>query len=114
MVLAQRAAGSHRSATLDLPPAPELTIPAMVERMEFSVENVCGLLIRSKLLNPEEVRSMYARWQGEARDSAGSLPRFTRWLVANRYVTEYQAALVAQGHADSFFLGQYKLLDRLG
>jgi serine/threonine protein kinase len=82
--------------------------------MEFTVENVCGLLIRSKLLNPEEVKGMYARWQGEARDGAANLPQFVRWLVARQYVTEYQAALVAKGHADSFFINQYKILDRLG
>jgi eukaryotic-like serine/threonine-protein kinase len=82
--------------------------------MEFTVENVCGLLIRSKLLTPDDVKAMYARWQAEARDAVANLAQFTRWLVARGYVTEYQAALVAKGHADSFFLGQYKILDRLG
>jgi eukaryotic-like serine/threonine-protein kinase len=82
--------------------------------MEFTVENVCGLLIRSKLLTPDEVKAMYARWQTEAKDAVANLAQFTRWLVARGYVTEYQAALVAKGHADSFFLGQYKILDRLG
>ena len=35
-------------------------------------------------------------------------------MVANRYVTEYQATLLARGHADGFFLNEYKILDRLG
>jgi serine/threonine protein kinase len=82
--------------------------------MEFSVENVCGLLIRSKLLNPDGVKAMYQRWLGDARDQAGNLGQFTRWLVTNQYVTEYQASLVAKGHADDFFVHQYKILDRLG
>jgi serine/threonine protein kinase len=88
--------------------------PAQVARMEFTVENVCGLLIRSKLLTPDEVKAMYARWQAEARDAIANLAQFTRWLVAHHYVTEYQAALVAKGHADVFFINQYKILDRLG
>jgi len=82
--------------------------------MVFTVENICGFLIRSKLLTPEEVRALQQRWQAEAKDQAGSISQFSKWLVANRYVTEYQAVLLAKGHADGFFLNQYKILDRLG
>jgi serine/threonine protein kinase len=82
--------------------------------MEFTVENICGFLIRSKLLTPEEVRAMQQRWQNDAKDQTGSLSQFSKWLVANKYVTEYQAVLLAKGHADNFFLNQYKILDRLG
>src|SRR5438034_8189826 len=39
---------------------------------------------------------------------------FSKWMVANKYLTEYQASLLARGHADGFFLNQYKILDRLG
>ncbi len=83
--------------------------------MEFTVQNICGLLIRSKLLSPDEVKAMYQRWQNEAKEKdAANLALFSKWLVANRYVTEYQAALITRGHADDFFLNQYKILDRLG
>jgi serine/threonine protein kinase len=82
--------------------------------MDFTVENVCGFLIRSKLLTPDEVKAMYARWQAEGKEHVADLARFTRWLVANGFVTEYQAAYVAKGQADSFFINQYKILDRLG
>jgi hypothetical protein len=82
--------------------------------MRFTVENVCGLLIGSKLLAPDEVKAIYARWQGESGESSGDLAQFTRWLVTNQFVTHYQAALVAKGHTDGFFINQYKILDRLG
>jgi serine/threonine protein kinase len=82
--------------------------------MEYSVENVCGLLIRSKLLAPDDVKAMYQRWQADAKDAVKNLTQFTRWLVTHQYVTEYQAGLVAKGHADVFFIKQYKILDRLG
>jgi eukaryotic-like serine/threonine-protein kinase len=82
--------------------------------MKFTVENVCGLLIGSKLLGPEEVKAIYTRWQGEARDGAADLAQFTRWLVAKQYLTEYQAGLVAKGHTDGFFIHHYKILERLG
>jgi serine/threonine protein kinase len=82
--------------------------------MELSVQNVYGLLIRSRLLPLEDARALYERWQKEAGANAGNLVQFTRWVVANRYLTEYQAGLLSRGHADGFFLNQYKVLDRLG
>ncbi len=82
--------------------------------MELSVQNVFGLVIRSRLLGADEARAMFDRWKAEAKDSAGNVAEFARWMVANQYVTEYQATLLARGHADCFFLNQYKVLDRLG
>jgi len=41
-------------------------------------------------------------------------PAFLKWMVGTGYVTEYQASLLAQGHADDFFLNQYKILERIG
>src|SRR5260370_15323815 len=85
-----------------------------VSSMDFTVENICGFLIRSRLLTPEEVRAMQQRWLGEAKDQANSLSLFSKWLVDNKYVTEYQAVRLAKGHADNFCLNQCKILDRLG
>ncbi len=82
--------------------------------MEFSVQNLCGFLIRSKLLSPDGMQAMYQRWQAEAKENAGNLGQFTKWLIANKYVTEYQAGLLSKGHADDFFLNQYMILERLG
>src|SRR5947209_10006912 len=82
--------------------------------MELTVQNVYGLLLRSKLLSLDESKTMFMRWQQEAREKATDLARFASWMVANRFLTEYQANLLARGHADGFFLGDYKILDRLG
>jgi serine/threonine protein kinase len=82
--------------------------------MDLSVQNLYGLLLRSRLLPPEDARRMYERWQAEAKGKAGDVGEFAKWMVANQFVTEYQAALLARGHADSFFLDQYKVLERLG
>jgi serine/threonine protein kinase len=82
--------------------------------MELTVQNVYGLLLRSKLLGLDEAKAMFARWQGEAKDGANNLAKFAAWMVHNRYVTDYQATLLARGHADGFFLNEYKILDRLG
>src|SRR5437588_10512074 len=82
--------------------------------MELTVQNVYGLLLRSKLLSLDEAKAMYSRWQAEAKDGATNLARFAGWMVSNKYLTEYQASLLARGHADGFFLNEYKILDRLG
>lgn len=81
---------------------------------ELTVQNMYGLLLRSKLLSLENARAMFDRWQKEAKENYSNLAKFASWMVANRYVTEYQATLLARGHADGFFLGDYKILDRLG
>jgi serine/threonine protein kinase len=82
--------------------------------MELTVQNVFGLLLRSRLLPRDEARTMYERWQAEAGDAAAGLDAFLKWVVTHRYLTEYQASLLSKGHADGFFLNQYKILDRLG
>jgi serine/threonine protein kinase len=82
--------------------------------MELTVQNVYGLLIRSHLVPLEELKAAYARWQQEAGEGAGNLVRFMAWMVSQKLLTEYQATLLARGHADGFFLNEYKILDRLG
>lgn len=82
--------------------------------MELSVQNVYGLLIRSRLLSLDTAKAMYERWQAEAKAAAGDVGRFAKWMVANQYLTEYQASLLGRGYADGFFLNEYKVLDRTG
>ena len=82
--------------------------------MGFAVENICGFLIRGRLMTPDEMRTMYARWQASAGADTAKIDAFLKWLVNSGYVTEYQAYLLGQGHADDFFLGQYKILERIG
>jgi eukaryotic-like serine/threonine-protein kinase len=80
----------------------------------FSVQNICGFLIRSHLMTADEMRAMHQRWESGAGKDVGDLDAFLKWLVATGYVTEYQAGLLGQGHADNFFLNQYKILERIG
>src|SRR5438132_11311384 len=65
-------------------------------------------------MTPDEMRTMHQRWQASAGADAANLAAFLKWLVASGYVTEYQAGLLGQGHADDFFLNQYKILERIG
>lgn len=82
--------------------------------MGLTVQNVYGLLLRSRLLAANDARTLYERWQKEAKDAAGDVDRFRRWLVGHHYLTDYQAGLLIKGHTHGFFIGDYKILDRLG
>jgi serine/threonine protein kinase len=82
--------------------------------MDLTVQNVYGLLLRSKLLSLEDARAMFARWNEENKDQANNVARFAGWMVARGYLTEYQAGLLARGHAEGLVLGEYKILERLG
>src|SRR5262249_1698973 len=82
--------------------------------MEFSVQNLCGFLIRSKLMSADGMKAMFQRWQAESPGNLENLGQFTKWLIANKYVTEYQAGLLTKGHAEDFFINDYMILERLG
>ncbi len=82
--------------------------------MDLSVEDLCGLLKRSRLVTSEHVHSIYDRWIVESAGNAKSTTHFTRWLVQQNVLTEYQASLLAKGMVDDFFLGEYKILERVG
>jgi len=79
-----------------------------------SVESLCNLLVRSRLLPPSNIRTMHQRWKTDAKDNAGNVQLFGKWLIANKYITEYQCELLFRGKVDNFFLNDYKILDRLG
>ncbi len=79
-----------------------------------SVESYCNLLARSKLLAAADVRTLRGRWLKESGRAVNDLPAFTRWLIANQYVTDYQSNLLLRGKIERFFLSDYKLLERIG
>jgi serine/threonine protein kinase len=81
--------------------------------MDLSVQNLYRLALRSRLLAPTDAQAMFERWKAEARD-ASHAGQFAKWMVSQGFVTEYQASLLACGRADGFFLGQYRILDRVG
>jgi serine/threonine protein kinase len=82
--------------------------------METSVDDLCSLLVRSRLLTEEDVGKMRERWHGEAAEDAGKVRRFRKWVVAKGYATDYQVDCVLAGHTEHFFLDDYKLLERIG
>ena len=80
----------------------------------LSVREYCGLLTRSRLLPADEVEGLHKKWRDESRAGDDQVEQFRKFLVSRRVLTEYQAALIQRGRADNFFLGGYKILDRIG
>jgi hypothetical protein len=79
-----------------------------------SVESLCNVLARNRLVSPEEVRTLRQRWLQQAEPASADAEKFCKWLAGNRYVTDFQAGLLYKGSAERIFLGEYKLLDRIG
>ncbi len=82
--------------------------------MDIKVENICGLLIGSRLMTPDEMKAMRQRWLEESKTDAENVALFLRWLLDRQYVTEFQLNLLAKGRTDGYFLGRYKILERIG
>jgi serine/threonine protein kinase len=82
--------------------------------MDATVEALCTALVKSRLLTPDGIRTIYQRWLREAKESAPDVGRFSRWLVDNQIVSEYQLGVVSRGRGDQLFLNQYKLIERIG
>jgi serine/threonine protein kinase len=82
--------------------------------MEFTVESLCNQVARNRLLAPEAVRALRQRWRDEARAAADDAGRFSQWLIAGGHLTDFQLGMLTRGFADLLFLGDYKLLDRIG
>jgi eukaryotic-like serine/threonine-protein kinase len=80
----------------------------------ISLEEFGTLLERSRLLPNEDPRALANRWRTADPSRPATAEEFARWLTANQYLTEYQASAILRGHADRFFLNEYKLLERIG
>lgn len=76
-----------------------------------TINDFSTLLVRSKLLTADDVKGVLRYLQ--ANTKGDDVETLRRLLVTNKYLTEYQAALLMRGHADGFFLDQYKILDLL-
>ena len=79
-----------------------------------SVRDYCALVAKSRLVPTEEIDRLHAKWRTETNHTDDQVDSFRKFLIGRRVLTEYQAALVRRGRADNFFLGHYKILDRIG
>lgn len=79
-----------------------------------TVSEFCQAAARSKLLSESEVKTLLDSWRKEQRGNDADLDGFRKFVVKKNLLTEYQAALLQRGRAEGFFIGSYKILDRIG
>ena len=79
-----------------------------------TVRDYCTLLAKSKLLPADQVEGLSKRWRDETRGNDEQVDEFRKYLTSRRFLTEWQAHMVQRGRADGFFIGGYKILDRVG
>ncbi|MCI0462113.1 MAG: hypothetical protein L0Z62_34610 [Gemmataceae bacterium] len=79
----------------------------------MTVQEFCQQLMRSRLQTVAAVQAIYRQWQAVSQNPQ-NLDSFCAWLVARNQITDYQAQLLREGYTDNFFLGPYRILDRIG
>jgi serine/threonine protein kinase len=77
-----------------------------------NAKDLSALIVRSRLLGPDDLKAALRNLQPTGSD-AEDLEAVRRALVAGKHLTEYQAAHLMRGHVDGFFLGPYKILERI-
>src|SRR5262249_20739866 len=79
----------------------------------MTVQEFCQRLMRSRLQTVAAGQAIYRQWRAVSQNPE-NLDSFCAWLVAKNHVTAYQAQLLREGYTDNFFLGPYRILDRIG
>jgi serine/threonine protein kinase len=82
--------------------------------LDTSAEEFLPLLIQTRLFDAQSAAAALARWRESAGEGAIDAAQWRRWLVEQNLLTEYQSSLLGRGHTEGFFLGDYKILDRVG
>jgi serine/threonine protein kinase len=78
-----------------------------------SVEEIVKVIEQYKLMSSKDLAAMRARWFRPNRKDANDPEQFRRWLVLNKYLTEFVAKVVSGRHPDQLVLNQYRLIDQL-
>lgn len=78
-----------------------------------TVQDICAAIAEHRLMSSKDFAAMRARWGRPGRQGADDPQRFLRWLVANRYVTEFVAQTLGAGKANDLVLNQFRVIDRL-
>lgn len=79
-----------------------------------SVPEYCAAIGRSKLLNEPDLQEVRRRWKADPKASDTDVAGFRKFLVREKFLTDYQAALIQRGRAGGFVVGEYVILERIG
>ncbi len=78
-----------------------------------TVEDLCKLIEQYKLMASSHFQAMKTRWFRPGRKGVDDVEQFKKWLVLNRYLTEFVTKVLSGRKADQLVLNQYRLQDQL-
>src|SRR5579862_7434385 len=78
-----------------------------------SIEEVCEAIERYQLMSSKDFAAMRVRWYRPEKKRPTDLRLFHKWLVMNRYVTDFAVKVVSGNKSDQLVLNQYRLIDQL-
>jgi hypothetical protein len=78
-----------------------------------SVEEICAAIERYQLMSSKDLAAMKARWFRPDRKDAADPEQFRKWVVLNRYLTDFVARVLSGRKSDQLVLNQYRLVDQL-
>jgi serine/threonine protein kinase len=78
-----------------------------------SVEEIGKAIEAYQLLSSKDLATMRTRWFRPERKEVADPDQFRKWLVVNRYLTEFVAKVVSGRKSDQLVLNQYRLVDQM-
>jgi serine/threonine protein kinase len=78
-----------------------------------SVEEICKLIEQYKLMSSNHYAAMRERWFRPTRKEVADVEQFKKWLVLNRYLTEFVTSVLSGRKSDQLVLNQYRLQDQM-
>src|SRR5688572_24692024 len=78
-----------------------------------TVQEIADAIEGYHLLSSKDAAAMRERWFRPDRKEVDDPEKFRRWLVMNRYATEFVTRVVSGRKSDQLVLNQYRLIDQL-
>ena len=86
---------------------------ASITKPTKSVEDICQLIEKYQLMSSKDYATMRGRWFRPNRKEVADPEQFRKWLVLNRYLTDFVAKVLSGRKPDQLVLNQYRLQDQL-
>jgi hypothetical protein len=78
-----------------------------------SVEEICQLIERYQLMSSKDFATMRSRWFRPDRKEVADIEAFRKWLVLNRFLTDFVAKVLLGRKSDQLVLNKYRLQDQM-
>ena len=77
----------------------------------MNVDQVIQLIAEKKLLSSREVESAKQRWFQANRVESSDIKLFLKWMVLNKFLSEFQAAVLVSGKVSALKIAGYNVIE---